>query len=716
MFKRLSYARIFVVLFGLIWILAGCGAYPSLLSPEIIRATQAQNQAADGIQYASVGFVWVLAALLIYVTPGLGLLALFLPEFRFTSWPTRLTLALGVSLALYPLILAWLQPLGLQLGIGNVGIGLLIGGVGLLWRFWRDQSLVSAPPDLQTSQATTASDLLPGITLFLVTGLVVGVRLWIVRTLDVPMWGDSIQHAAITQLLLDHGGLFHSWEPYAAFNSLTVHFGFSANVAALAWVTGLDGIRGTVIGGQFINAMAVLALYPLVEKLLSDVPGRFGKQWGSVIAVVVAGLLFPMPAFYVNWGRYAQLAGQAVLPAAIWLFWRVAERDGEGLGGKRFEARPAILAGLILAGATLNYYRMPIYYVAFGIVWLLFHALPKWRLDRVRWTWGVLRVGAIAVSAMVMLAPWVVNVMGSNLASALGASAGAATSPAMTTIMADYRAYSQLSIYVPIWAQWVSGIAFLLALILGQRRVLMVGIWTALLAAVFFLSLVGMPAANFMNSFAVMISLYIPVALGVGWLGGVIIERLFASLPAQGVVSGFVVFMILAVSLWGVPNQLDILSPSFQMVFPADQDAMQWIRQNTAPSDRFLVEGFRIYGGTSAVGADAGWWIPLLTKRPNTMPPQYALLNERPIQPDYPQAVVDLVADLENTSLADAQGTQLLCANGITYIYIGQGTGMVGADVSQLYTADELQSNPDLELVFFEDAVRIFSVKAGTCD
>ena len=66
--------------------------------------------------------------------------------------------------------------------------------------------------------------------------------------------------------------------------------------------------------GQVLNGLAVLALYPLGTRI-------GGNRWAGVTAVLIGGLLSPMPMGYVNWGRYTQLAGQAILPAAIWLSW-----------------------------------------------------------------------------------------------------------------------------------------------------------------------------------------------------------------------------------------------------------------------------------------------------------------------------------------------------------------------------------------------------------
>ena len=678
------------------------------------------------LAYLPASLLLILAAILVYVLPGLGLLALLLPEFWAMDWPTRLTLALGITLSVYPLILAWLHPLGLQLGAGNILLGMALGVAGLAWHYGRKRGRVPDPGATGLVPSSTAAS----VALLGVTLLLVGIRLWVVRMVAVPMWGDSVQHAAMAQRMLDNGGLFASWLPYAEFTTLTVHFGFHANVAALAWITGLDGVQATVIGGQFINVIAVLALYPLTRKVVetgrevvsaesaesaeSGTSSQWG-QWSGVVAVLVVGLLTSMPAFYVNWGRYAQLAGQAVLPAAIWLLWRIAERDQPALGGRRFDGLVIVLAGLTLAGAMLNYYRMPIYYVAFGVAWFFLFIIPTWRLEGMRWLWGILRVGSVAAAAALFLAPWILTLMDSNLAAAVQTTAD--TSPAAQVIWADYRAYESLQIYVPEWAQWLVGLALVTGLLLGRWRVVLIGVWSALLTAIYALTLVGFPTANYMNSFAVMISLYMPVGVLVGWLAGGMVDFLRQRLPVgQHVVSVAAAGIVLALGVWGTVQQLDLQDKNYQMVFPSDLAAMTWIRENTDDSARFLVQGFRIYRGTSAVGSDAGWWIPQLAQRRNTMPPQYALLNEQPLQPGYPQEIVDIVAELETVTLDSPDGIALLCQYDITHVYMGQGRGMIGAGLSILYTPEELAASPALESLYTRDSVQILGVKAGTCE
>ena len=152
----------------------------------------------------------------------------------------------------------------------------------------------------------------------------------------------------MAQLILDHGGLFQSWSPTPPTSSLTVQYGFSAGAAVWSWVTGQPIQQAVVVFGQLLNLLAVAAWYPLACRLAK------GNRWAGVVAVLIAGLLCSVPGFYSNWGRYAQLAGQTVLPVALWLTWDLLER-------KRFDWRGALLLGTCLAGMLLCYYRMAFY-------------------------------------------------------------------------------------------------------------------------------------------------------------------------------------------------------------------------------------------------------------------------------------------------------------------------------------------------------------------
>ena len=161
-------------------------------------------------------------------------------------------------------------------------------------------------------------------------------------------------------------------------------------------------------------------------------------------------------------------------------------------------------------------------------------------------------------------------------------------------------------------------------------------------------------------------------------------------------------------------GQVKIVDPARVLVTRPDMQAMEWIQQNTPEDSLFLVEGY-FYEGYSAIGSDAGWWIPLLAGRSNNMPPQYALLSERPTEPGYSKAVVDLVLLLEDTGPGTAEGSKTLCNWGFTHAYIGQGQGEVGYPWTALVSAPDLDDSPAFSQVYKRDLVSIYAFNPDVC-
>jgi hypothetical protein len=459
-------------------------------------------------------------------------------------------------------------------------------------------------------------------------------------------------------------------------------------------MTGLEIPRATLLAGQLVNGLAVLTLYPLAVRLAR------GNRWAGVGAVLVAGLLSPMPAYYVNWGRFAQLAGQAVLPVALWLLWDGVDRERVAWG-------PLLLAELALGGMVLHYYRMPFYYATFVLAWLVGWGLPEWKTDGRRWLGALGRMALIAVGALVLVLPWSSYIAGGRLAGALEAGMSTAATPAWERVLADYQVWRDVAWYVPRPLLGATLLALVWALARRRWAVATCALWVAELAALVAGRLIRLPGANMMQNFAVLIALYIPVGLMAGWLIGEIarwLDRWGATV------------VLLALALWSARGQMGVVDTRFTLVNRPDIRAMAWIRENVPADARFLVEGFRIYGGRSAVGADAGWWIPLLARRENTMPPQYALLNEAPAESGYSQRVVDLVAHLEEHSPASPEGLARLCEWGITHVYIGQGQGKVGAGAVQLFPPEVLADSPAFRPVYHQDRVWIFALNPEACE
>jgi hypothetical protein len=674
---------------------------------------------AAGLLKQSITWLWqLLLAVGLFVIPGWALLSWLWAGWRRLSWGEKAGLGAGVSLALYPMLMLWTDLFHVHLGAGYAWLPMLAGVAYLAAsraRGWLKRKNGQGTPGKTFSiQAIHPTAFFPNLALMIVIGILVGLRLWVVRTLQAPMWGDAYQHTMIAQLIIDHGGLFSSWLPYVPYNSLTVQYGFSANAAVFSWLSHIPSPQTALLTGQFIDCIAILSLYPLAVRLSR------GKHWAGIAAVVAGGLLSSMPAFYVNWGRYAQLAGQAILPACIWLAWDyLDDTKSEDVNNpitkflNQLDWKKTLVIGLTLAGMLLAYYRMAFYFATFFLAWILGWALPRWGFKVNAWLSGLIKtVGAAVVSALFLM-PWLAKVSGSSLASSV--ESGISNASPLNGVLQDYAAWRNVTGYLPAYLLALGLIALGWGLLRKDWIIPAMGIWVLALAGVKAGALIKMPGANMMGSFAVLIALYIPASLLAGWFFAQIVEVIPAGNKSAQLQAAAAV-AILAAAGYGAYQHKDLSNPGvFALVNRPDLRAMQWIQANTSPASRFLVEGFSIYNGTSVVGADAGWWISMLGKRQNTMPPQYALLNETPDPIDYSQKVTALVNTLEKQGLGQVDTLALLCKEGISHVYIGQGQGMIGAGARQLFSAQELSASYAFDLVYRQDRVWIFALKPSAC-
>jgi hypothetical protein len=687
------------------------------------------------IEFLKWAIIIALCAFL-FVIPGWALLMGLLPTWENLGWGEKLGIASGTSLAIYPLILVWSNLIGLRFG----NFFLILPFAGLIYVIWCNRHKVTrdryfsiiTKRNFQDEQfeggigrefKSSIQKKLPEILLFVILGLIFSVRYWNIRLLDAPLWGDSYQHSTIAQLLVNNNGLADTWLPYAPYQSLTVHFGFPTSVAFFQWLSQIPNATATLYIGQLLNALAVLSLYPLAIRMSG------GNHWAGLGTVLIAGLLLPIPAFYTNWGRYAQLAGQAILPIAMWLCWEafVANRNKAngiltdqqiGITNSRPPViyltawREALIAGIVLAGMALTYYRMPIYFGFFVITWLIVWGFTLWRTDFLQWGYTIIRLMLILGTSLLLILPWVFNLVGSKLVGAI--ETGISTGSPFQAILQDFQVWKNIESFLSPFTILMIILATLTSLIFNRRLIITLFLWFLFLVAYITGRLIGLPGANMVQNFAVIIALYIPVSLLLGWLFGFIIESIYHFNDRVGYLSS--IGLVILLGIFGSWNQRNIINEKeFALVTRPDINAMEWIRENTPSDANFLAESFRIYNGTSAVGSDAGWWIPLFTGRKNSIPPQYALFNEFPIEINYSQNVVDLVANLESTPPNSKEGFELLCERGFTHIYIGQRQGNVGAGASQLFSPEMLAENPAYELVYHQDRVNIYEININLC-
>jgi hypothetical protein len=662
-------------------------------------ALQLGGLAQEGLTWA----LWLLAGLALYVLPGWALLDGLWQGWGGRRFWEKFGLAAGASLAIYPLLVLWTSLFGLRLGPLYAWLPPLIGLAALAWR--RRGSLGGLPRRLgqlaEQAKSGGGSEWWPDLATLLILGLVLGTRLWAIRRLDLPMWGDSYQHTMIAQLLVEQGGLFESWAPYAELTSLTYHFGYHTLIAAYHWLTRLPMPQSILVGSQLLNVLAVAALYPLARRL-----GR--NAWAGAAAVLVAGLVAPMPMYYLNWGRYTQLAGQVILPAAVLLAWARLESEGR-------EWPLTALCWITLSGLALTHVRVLAFAVIFfAAYFLMYLRRAGFRAIAARTFW-------IGIGGAALFLPWLAHLYAGEYMRIF--------TRQLTTPPNQASGFTQQYNAIGDWLSYLPAAAWILLLAAAawglwrrEREAVTVGLWWLLLLLAANPQWLGLPGAGALTSFAVLIAAYIPagalIGAAAGWLAGEAqAQRRRSDRPgapprrlAGGLAVAALAVLLLIAGAWGARRQLRLVDPlRFTLASRADLRAMDWIRQNIPAESRFLVNSFFAYGGSLVAGSDGGWWIPLLTQRPSTQPPLNYGTEEGPF-PGYRAWINETVQTIIDLGLDHPDTLALLKDRGVGYVYVGQQRGMVGSP-GPLLDLQILLSDPHFEPVYHQDRVWIFKIK-----
>lgn len=610
--------------------------------------------------------------------PGGGLMLWFGREAPL-DWFGWLVSAAVLSLSLAPILLLLCWLVGARLGPW-IAWGMLLGGLAAIaWRLRRTR------PQTWFKQFPTTwrTHSYENVALMIVVGLAIGVRLLVVRNLPAPLWGDSYQHAMMVQLVVDHGGLFSSWEPYAALQSLTYHFGFHGNTAMFHWLTGIDAANAVTWMGQILNGLAVLALYPLAVQ-------GIGSRWAGVGAVLLGGLLSPMPMFYVNWGRYTQLNGQVLLPIAMLLTWLVLD------AGQR-RGRLILLNTVVVGGLALTHYRILIFYAVFVLAWGII-MLP--RLSRETW----LRLVWLAGGTALIFLPWFIHLYGGRIIEFLIQQVQ--TPPAqITTDGAAYNAIGDVPSY--LGAAWWLLSCVGIAVGLWQRRkpVAIIALWSFLMFLIANPALLGLPGTGAINNFAIFIAAYIPASLMIGLL-----VALAAALARWRWAQLVWLALLIVMGVWGFRWRMAEVRPvEHALLTWPDMQAMTWIQHNLSPDANFLVNSIFVHDNTVITGSDGGWWLPLAARRANTAPPLNYETEQGPF-PNYIGWVNALSIAVRDNGLDHPDTLAMLRERGITHIYIGQRRGQVGNIGAKVLDPGALLANSHFRPIYHQDLVWIFEL------
>ena len=580
----------------------------------------------------------------------------------------RFALAVGLSLALPAVVMLWSTTLGLAWSRGAViaVYGLMaLGFLGLRirrlrhdgWKFgqiaWQDAALLA---------------------IFLFS---LALRLAMVRDLAAPAWVDSVHHALFTRLIQESGAYPASYAPYLEIPPTTYHLGFHTGIAVFTWLSGLALPDALLLAGQFLNALCVLAVYLFTLLLARD-------RLAGVLAALVTGTLSLMPAYYVSWGRYTQLAGLLILPAALYLIWKFYD------GHQRW--RSLVLAGLACAGLFLVHYRAMVFLAFLLLAWALAEMLrtlnrqPLWQtLPRL-----VLPPLGVAAAAIGLTLPWW-PAFWQELALPVAAMETGSTAAVLKL---------NWGLINPIFGQQ----ALLLALgglawgLLRRRWFApLLALWVGMLFLAAHPANLGLRRGNLWNDTVAEITLFIPISVLAGYLVASALRLGEWTLPARLRIFGraLVVLAAAALALAGAEKLLPIVNTGTLLARQADRPALAWAAEHLPPGEQVLINPFW-WGFNAYAGQDGGFWMAPLGERPSLPPPVLYPLG------DY-QPVNRLLQQVTEKSRDPAALQALLRAADVHYIYTGARGGILSPRL--------LNESGLFQPLYQRDGVWIFEVK-----
>jgi hypothetical protein len=517
-----------------------------------------------------------------------------------------------------------------------------------------------------------------------------GTRLMMVRDLAAPAWVDSVHHALITRIILEEGALPSSYLPYLQLGSTVYHAGFHSTLALFIELSGLDLPEGMLLYGQVLNAACVFAVYLLTTLLTGDRRAGLG-------AALICGLFTPMPAYYVSWGRYTQLAGLLILPVPLAFIKLIFEK---GPKSHNIWIIPLTVACLSSAGLLLVHYRA----AAFLACLLLAYSTSLF-FDRPRLAQPALGAFAkqlIATASLLILGtitltlPWMGTIIRDRL---LPAFSPGNVVPAEA--FADFS-WRLLTAGYGVHTLWLAGLGLLLGLAFRKRFVLTMLVWVGLLFVLSNLNALGLPGGEIINNTSVAITLFMPIALFGGYAisslasGGewlllkrVTWSRLFIPYNLVLVGTGLVLSFVGARQLFPLVNQ------STYLFREADRLALAWIEKNIPQDEIILINPFN-WGYGLCAGNDGGAWISALSGQPTQPPPVIYGFGDR----NEMQRVNDLCAQVIQHGGTPDELWAIMREAGLRYIYVGARGGPL------LPTA--LYSSPLFDTLYAESGTYVF--------
>lgn len=647
---------------------------------------------------------YITAAAIVLLVPGGALLAWT----RGRSRPVNIVCWLADASALSISIAALLGLAGNLLGLRFSGtvVAILYGVLaalmigGLVWRSTEQAASTSA--DALVSDAHKPDRMQLRI-LSLVLGLVLVMglsawRLYQARDLVFPPWVDSVHHTLVTRLILEHGGIPSTLEPYLPV-PLVFHYGFQLSAALFAFWSGAPPAQAVLWFGQILNALVALSVFRFAAALttepepseyrLEGTANPYGWQRTLLrafpyVTALLVGFGFQMPAYYLTWGRFTLLAGLLLLGPLM----------SAGLEAWQNPRRAEAWARLVLltAGLALTHI-FALLLAAFFLTLLGFAALARIlrRKGGLDFLW---RLAAFSLLGLLLAAPWLLFTL----------SASPYEVDSLISVKTDFSTAGQQKAleYLKYLGYLtgprrshillaLAGVGLVFALLRPRGRLL--AAWAVVLG-IFALPW-GVRHSPFRADYFAII-LFFPAALLLAYL---LVECALALSKVTRRWAGALVLLVLTVVFagWGIHETRNIINPVTMIATPADARALDWVSQNTPPDARFFTNSTLWLTGVYR-GVDGGYWLMPYTGRGSLVPPSFYVWGAQ----EYVTQINDWAARSAQLEGCSPEFWEIVREAQLTHVYLREGVGAL--------QPAQLANCPRLQPLYQEQGVHIYAI------
>jgi hypothetical protein len=590
-----------------------------------------------------ISWIRLLIGMVIFLGPGYLICSIHAVE-QYCDSKYKIILSFALSLSCWAILLSITNLAGISLQPAiAIAFFSVCGIFGLIlnkpWQQWR------------TPRQNRKIDF-AGLIFAILLSILFAISIWGVRNEVAGLGSDSYHHTFFTQMIIDQGRLPGDYGPFYPILTFTYHYGFHAAAAVLGWISGIPTPLLVLIFGKILILFCAIGAAYLGEQLTGN------RITGMIAAVCTAGV-FIFPSYLLNWGRYPQITGLFMLSFFLGYFWNWIKRGMDWPG--------VALLAVLGTGIGLTHYRI----VLMAIIGCLSITMTL-GIDRIsdkKWLGQILkRGGALVILTLIGFSAWLVNLV---QASETGY---AVQSTQVRQLLFSVSRIGDVALHYPTNnpALVLLGVSILIGLIKRERAIIALTLWSLLM-------LILSPIKAFMDTVSVVISLYIPVGVIIGWGICFMIESIVKLKDRvepirDGIVSGILILF----AAYGIYIGSSLTNVRDRYLLKTDFPSLQYIQENIPEDAYFMVNLYRFpLSDTLMVSPDAGNWLPLLADRRTVLAPMVFMI-ERVDDPDYALRLRELEA--LNGNLTTPEGIDLLKAVGITHVYGCIGRGSINPD------------------------------------